>query len=64
MLKIDGLTIKQRKAIPLLADGLTTSEVARRVGVCRMWLSKWINHDPAFKQALEAHVNATTGVTA
>lgn len=64
MLKIGGLTIKQRKAIGLLAEGFTTAEVACRIGVCRQWLSHWVNHDPVFTQALENRANATQGVCA
>lgn len=42
----------KKTIIELREKGLSLSQIAERVGVSRNTLSKWINSDPAFKEAI------------
>jgi hypothetical protein len=47
------LTGKMRKALPLLASGLSGVATAEAVGVKPSTVSEWLNHCPDFIDALE-----------
>ena len=47
------LAEKQLAAIDLICMGKSFSEVARTVWVTRQTISRWFNHDPKFRLALE-----------
>lgn len=46
------LSVKQERAIDLLAVGKTVTEVADEVGVTRQTVSEWRNQEPQFVAAL------------
>ena len=47
------LTPQQELALDLLATGKTVTQVAEALGVSRQTVSKWLNQDCEFQQALE-----------
>lgn len=47
----DGLTVAQRNAITLLACGRSIKVTAKRVGVHRNTVHRWLRGDPAFRAA-------------
>jgi hypothetical protein len=47
------ITAKQTNALPLLASGLSGAETAKIVGVKPSTVSEWLNHCPAFMDALD-----------
>lgn len=47
------LTGKMRKALPLLASGLSGVATAKAVGVKPSTVSEWLNHCPDFIESLE-----------
>ena len=48
------LTLKQKKAIPLLASGLNGKDVADALKCNPATISQWLNHDKQFTDALNA----------
>ena len=46
------LTEIQQQAIEVLATGTSVSETARKIGVTRATVSRWVNHDVDFFTAL------------
>lgn len=42
----------KKTIVELRAKGMSLSRIAEQVGVSRDTLSKWINNDPAFKEAI------------
>lgn len=47
-----GLTVEQQNAVDLLVTGATDREVADAVGVNRVTVTRWRNHDPHFQAEL------------
>ena len=56
MTKSDGLTSKQRQALPIIAAVGNREEAARRAGISKNCLYKWLK-DPLFKRELEGLQN-------
>ncbi|MBC7099505.1 helix-turn-helix domain-containing protein [Candidatus Bipolaricaulota bacterium] len=57
------LTGKRARAVELLAQGLSTSEVADRVGVSDRTVRRWLQKDAAVRDALrELHKEALLGI--
>jgi ABC-type arginine/histidine transport system permease subunit len=52
MTKVYGLTHKQKQALPIIATIGNREEAARRAGISKNCLYKWLK-DPFFKQELE-----------
>jgi len=50
-----NLTTRQDRALYALLTGRTVTEAAKLAGVARQTVSGWVNHHPAFQDALEAH---------
>lgn len=57
-LRMDGMTIKQRKAIMLLADGVSILKTAETVGVARNTVYCWLENEQ-FKKARDTVVYST-----
>lgn len=52
------LDAKQRRAIELLAGGITQKEAAAEVGVTEQTMSRWMNRDEAFAAEYDAVLKA------
>jgi transposase len=51
---VKKLTSRQRRAIPLLATGMSGKDVASAINCNPATVSQWINHDEQFREALDA----------
>jgi len=56
------LTGKQRKAVILLANGMTESEVADEIGVSEFAVKSWIKHNELFKTEYDRRVERDYGI--
>lgn len=54
------ITGKMRKALPLLASGMTGAATALAVGVQASTVSEWLNHHESFQEELECLREAVT----
>ena len=51
-IEFSSLTAKQAKCLPLLAVGMTASDVSKKLKVSQVQISEW-RHDPNFMTALD-----------
>ncbi len=58
------ISTRKQAAIRHLIEGASITETARRIGVCRWTVSRWINHDFEFERALREKLREVWGESA